>query len=144
MSKIGRAIGLVAITLAISPAISINFAVAASTAPTVPVPSPYKSSLDKFRVDRDNYFQAMKVRSQQIRVINNDFKVACDLATSNFLREIAIARTPDQKNLAISSRKSAISAAIVARDLAISALGLEPATPIEPQKPVKEPKGKSR
>ena len=135
---------LFAISLALSPISTITIAVADSTPPTSSLPNPYKSSLDQFRIDRDNYLLAMKVRSQQIRVINNNFKMACDLATNNFLREISLARTPDQKNLAVSNRKNAISAAIAARDFAIKALGLEPIAPIEPQKPMKSAKPKSR
>jgi hypothetical protein len=57
---------------------------------------------------------------------------------------MATARTPDQKNLAAQARKNSISAAIIARDDAIAALGAEPLPPIEPAKQPKGPKNKSR
>ena len=50
---------------------------------------------------------------------------------------MSVARTPDQKNYAATLRKNAVSAAIVARDAAINALGAEPIPPIEPAKPLK-------
>ena len=50
---------------------------------------------------------------------------------------MSVARTPDQKNMAATVRKNAVSAAIVARDNAIEALGDEPLPPIEPAKPLK-------
>jgi hypothetical protein len=133
-----------AIALAVSPISLIDNANADANPRVSATPNPYKSSVDQFRVDRDNYVTAMKIRSQQIRAINMNFKIACDLATSNFLREIAQARTPDQKNLAVSNRKSAISAAVAARDFAINQLGLEPTPPTEPQKPAKGEKPRAR
>ena len=88
---------------------------------------------------------AVKIRSQQIKEINNTFKSACDKATKDYKFAMSLARTPDQKNLESSNRKYAISAAIVARDAAIVALGPEPIAPMEPIKSMKaSSKNKSR
>lgn len=126
-------------------AISTVTPIAAVAEPT-PAPSsdPSRNPMEQYRIDRENFYAAMKVRNQAIRNINIEFKNACDKATQDFKNAMASARTPDQKNVAAQSRKNAISAAIVARDNAIAALGAEPLPPIEPMKPLKAPKNKTR
>lgn len=111
----------------------------ASHAEPTPTPSPTstRSPFEQFKVDREAYLDSLKVRSQQIRVINIIFKESCDKATREYKSSMATARTPDQKNIAATLRKNAVSAAIVARDLAITALGPEPIPPVEPAKPLK-------
>jgi hypothetical protein len=111
----------------------------ASFAEPTPTPSPEstRSPFEQFKIDREAYLEAMKVRSQQIRVINNIFKESCDKAAKDYKSAMSVARTPDQKNYAATLRKNAVSAAIVARDAAINALGAEPIPPIEPAKPLK-------
>jgi hypothetical protein len=112
---------------------------AASFAEPTPSPSPEstRSPLEQFKVDREAYLDAMKIRSQQIRIINNIFKESCDKAAKDYKAAMSVARTPDQKNYAATLRKNAVSTAIVLRDAAISALGAEPMPPIEPAKPLK-------
>ena len=111
----------------------------ASFADPAPTPSPEstRSPLEQFKFDREAYLEAIKVRSQQIRIINNIFKESCDKAARDYKAAMSVARTPDQKNYAATLRKNAVSAAIVARDAAITALGAEPIPPIEPAKPLK-------
>ena len=111
----------------------------ASFADPTPTPSPEstRSPLEQFKFDREAYLEAIKVRSQQIRIINNIFKESCDKAARDYKAAMSVARTPDQKNYAATLRKNAVSAAIVARDAAITALGAEPIPPIEPAKPLK-------
>ena len=123
-----------------------------ATSPSIamaePTPAPSadttRNPMDQFRIDRENFNAAMKARSLAIRNINVEFKNACDTASQYFKNAMAIAKTPDQKNLAAQARKNAISAAIIARDSAIAALGAEPLPPVEPMKPLKAPKNKSR
>lgn len=144
MRKSGRAMGIALFAIAFSP-IAIAPSAVADTSPQVsPSQDPNRSAQDQFRIDRDNYMNVMKFRGIQIRNINNDFKVACDAAALAFKSAMATARTPDQKNAAIAARKNAISAAIDARDSAIAALGAEPTPPVEPTRPMKAGKGKSR
>jgi hypothetical protein len=106
-----------------------------------PTPAPtndvQRTPLEQYRLDRDAYLEALKERSQQIRLINIIFKDTCDKAARDFKAAMSVARTPDQKNYAATLRKNAVSAAIVARDNAITALGAEPVPPIEPAKPLK-------
>ena len=111
----------------------------ASFADPTPAPSPEstRSPLEQFKFDREAYLEAIKVRSQQIRIINNIFKESCDKAARDYKAAMSVARTPDQKNYAATLRKNVVSAAIVARDAAITALGAEPIPPIEPAKPLK-------
>jgi len=139
--------GVVAVVIAAS---SIALTSSAQAEPT-PAPSssptvdPYKAALEQFRVAREIYLAAMRERGQQIRTINIAFKNACDKATQDFRIAMSAAKSPDQKNLANAARKNAISAAIVARDIAIIALGAEPVEPIEPMKPMRASnKNKSR
>lgn len=126
-------------------AMSATSTTVAQAEPT-PAPSadPSRNPMEQFRIDRENFNAAMKARSLAIRNINIEFKSACDKATQDFKSAMANAKTPDQKNLAAQARKNAVSAAIIARDDAIAALGPEPLPPIEPMKPLKAPKNKSR
>jgi hypothetical protein len=130
--------------VAIAPITSTSTALADSNPLSNPSPDPFKGSMDQYRIDRENYLNAMKMRNFQIRAINNDFKNACDSAALAFKNAMSVAKTPDAKNAAIAARKNAISAAIVARDTSIAALGAEPIAPIEPIKPMKASKSKSR
>ena len=115
--------------------------IAPTTAFAEPTPSPSpestRSPLEQFKIDREAYLEALKIRSQQIRIINNIFKDNCDKASRDYKAAMSIARTPDQKNYAATLRKNAVSAAIVARDAAINLLGPEPVPPVEPAKPLK-------
>ena len=115
------------------------FTPAASYADPTPAPTTdsQRTPFEQFRIDREAFLEALKVRSQQIRAINAIFKESCDKAAREYKYSMAAARTPDQKNFAATLRKNAVSAAIVARDLAITALGPEPIPPVEPAKPLK-------
>ena len=126
-------------------AVSSSSPILAMAEPTpAPTSDPARNPMEQFRIDRENYANAMKMRALNIRNINIAFKSACDKAALDYKNAMSTARTPDQKNLAASARKSAISTAIIARDSAITALGPEPLPPIEPAKPLKAPKGKAR
>lgn len=125
-------------------ALSSPFSAYADSTPS-PAPESPRTTFEQYRVDRENYLIAVKQRSAMIRNINIAFKNACDKATSEFKSAMSVARTPDQKNAAVTARKNAISAAIIARDKSIAALGAEPVAPIEPLKPMKiSGKNKSR
>jgi hypothetical protein len=140
IKSFGRA-ALVATLMAISTVTPL----AAMAEPTpAPTSEPARNPMEQFRIDRENYNKAMAARALNIRNINFAFKNACDKAALDFKNTMATARTPDQKNIAAQARKNAISAAIVARDNAIAALGPEPLPPIEPAKQPKGPKNKSR
>lgn len=112
-------------------AIAISAPVALAEPTPAPTTSP-ASSLEQFKIDRDAFFAAMKVRNQQINAINTTFNRACDKAKKDFKRAMATAKTPDQKNAAVATRDSEITAAIVARDDAINLLGPAPTPPVEP------------
>jgi hypothetical protein len=144
MRKVIPARVLLLLTLAVSPIAIAPSANADSNPQATPSAEPSKGPMEKYRLDRETFLNQMKQRSLQIRAINNNFKVACDLAASAFKSAMANARTPDAKNAAIAARKSAISTAIALRDAAIAALGEEPLPPVEPMKPMKASKGKSR
>lgn len=139
-TSVGRA-AIVAALIAIS---SSSQLIAMAEPTPAPTSDPARNPMEQFRIDRENYTNAMKMRTLIIKNINIAFKSACDKASLDYKSAMSTARTPDQKNLAASARKSAISTAIIARDSAISALGPEPLPPIEPAKPLKAPKGKSR
>ena len=135
MKKSGLAKGLTPLALLLVSLSATPSALADQTpAPTVET---YKAAVEQYKLDREIYGAAMRTRSQQIKAINLAFKNACDKAAQDFKSAMSIARTPDQKNLANATRKNAISAAILARDVAIANLGELPEPPLEPQKPAK-------
>ena len=123
---------VVAVTALLSPFSLASLAIADPS----PTPSPTSSPLspvEQYRIDRENYFNAMKT-------ITNNFKAACDLANSNYESALAIAKTKDQKRAARIARESAITAATIEFESAKSALG---PMPIEPLRAAKAP-GKSK
>lgn len=126
-------------------ATGISIARAEPTPTPYVIPDTFKNPQERYRFERDLYLAALKNRAQLIKNINIVFKIACDKAALDYRNAMSVARTPDQKNLAVSMRKNSVSTAIVARDLAIEALGEEPVAPIEPTKPSKiQSKSKSR
>lgn len=127
-------------SVAIAALVATSFlAPTASYAEPTPTPSPTstRTPLEQFKIDRQVYLDSLKERSQQIKAINIIFKESCEKAVREYRNSMASARTPDQKNIAATLRKNAVTAAIVARDLAITALGPEPIQPVEPSKPLK-------
>ncbi len=131
-AKVLAPIALALLSTFISPSANAEPTPAPSTATEI-----YKAALDEFRENRELYLAAMKVRNQQIKYINQAFKITCDKANQDFKVGMSAARTPDQKSALYAARKSAISAAIIARDNAFELLGDEPIAPIEPMKPLK-------
>jgi hypothetical protein len=132
----GKGVGRAAVVALCASALLAPAPVFAEPSPT-PTPTTTLNPFEQFRIDREAYLEAMKVRSQQMRLINNVFKESCDKAARDYKFAMASARTPDQKNSAATIRKNAVSAAIVARDYAIAELGAEPVAPVEPAKPLK-------
>jgi hypothetical protein len=110
-----------------------------------PAAEPFRGTIEQFKVAKEEYIEAQRIRSQQIKIINLNFKLAIDKSTLDFRNAMALAKNPDQKTQIASQRKSAVSAAIIARDAAIEALGAEPIPPVEPVKAKKAPaKNKGR
>ena len=106
-----------------------------------PTPSPtatsFKALQEQYKKDREAFIQAVKNREQRIREINSAFKASVDKATYEAKTLMATATTPDQKNAISAQRRSAVAAAIVARESAVAALGSLQTPPIEPIRPTK-------
>ena len=106
-----------------------------------PTPSPtatsFKALQEQYKKDREAFIQAVKNREQRIREINSAFKASVDKATYEAKTLMANATTPDQKNAISAQRRSAVAAAIVARESAVAALGSLPTPPTEPVRPTK-------
>ena len=103
-----------------------------ASADTMPSPAPSIAPLspfEQYRIDRENYFAAMKL-------ITNNFKVACDEANSMYANSIAVAKSKDQKRAARLARESAITAATIEFESAKNDLG---PMPVEPQRMAKAP-----
>lgn len=136
--------GVILLALLLAPLGVAPSAQADNKSLSTPAPDSFKAQMDQYRIDRENYINAMKQRSLQMKAINIAFKSSCDSATSAFKVAMSTAKSPDAKNSAITARKSAIATAIAARDAAIALLGAEPLAPIEPARPIKASKSKSR
>ena len=114
----------------------------ASSAPAQadPTPSPtatadtYKSPLEQYKLDRDEYLQAIKDRDSKMRVINAIFKNSVDKANADARAAMLNAITPEQKTSTSAARRNAIAQAITVRDAAILALGPMPTPPAKPEK----------
>lgn len=145
MNKSGRVLsGAIAVALLTSiTSQSPLFANSVARPTASPTPETFKSSLDQFKFAREIYMEELRIRSQQIKLINIAFRNAIDKSSIDYRNAMALAKNLDQRTLVASQRKSAVAAAIFARDEAIAALGAEPTPPPEPQKMKKAP-GKSK
>ena len=117
------------------------FTLAASTpAHAEPTPSPtatadtYKTPLEQYKIDRDEYLQALRDRDFRMRVINTVFKNSVDKANADARAAMLNAITPEQKTSTWSARRNAVALAITLRDAAILALGPMPTPPTKPEK----------
>ena len=112
----------------------------AASAQAEPTPSPtatadaYKTPLEQYKLDRDEYQQALKDRDSRMRVINATFKNSVDKANADARAAMANAITPEQKTSTWSARRNAVALAITLRDAAILALGPMPTPPAKPEK----------
>jgi hypothetical protein len=105
-----------------------------------PSPSPsatadtYKSLQEQYKLDRNQFIQAVKDREFRMRIINAIFKNSVDKANADARAAMANALTPEQKTATASARRNSIALAITLRDEAILALGPFPTPPTKPEK----------
>lgn len=109
-------------------------------------PPPLPSGVfEQFQRDMDAFNQAMQLRDQQIREINQSFYLAINKANQDARSAMQIASKPEQKISVITVKKSAVAAAIYARESAIIALGQPPMPPVDPMRMQKgQPKEKDK
>lgn len=116
----------------------LSFSPLSASADVAPTPAPTSTPItpfEQYRIDRENYFAAMKV-------ITIAFKSACDKANTTYFSAIAIAKNKDQKRAARLARESAITTATIEFEGAKNALG---PMPVEPLRAAKAPgKNKSK
>ena len=121
---------------------SCTFVAQADPTPTpTPVPSttldPHKAAMEQFKKDRDAFNIAIKDRNQKIRVINQAFDQAIKKARQDSRTSMQVAAKPEQKSAISSNLRSAIAAAVIARENSLLALGEPPLPPVEPIRPAK-------
>jgi hypothetical protein len=127
-----RGIALVVISLTLLFSSSLN----ASAEPT-PSPSPdYKMLMNQYKLDFDNYRALVQAREKARSQINRSFMLAVEEANRAARTSLKLAKTAAAKNEILSKQKIAVTAASVARDAAIVALGTLPTPPVKPVKPV--------
>jgi hypothetical protein len=142
---VGISAAAVMVALSLFAAPSPLFAQPLAAPSSSPAPEPFKGTFEQFRMAREAYLEAIKLRNESIKAINLAFKSAVERANLEYRAALSTARTLDQRSQISSQRKAAITAAIVARDAAITELGDEPIQPQEPLRAKKAPnKGKGR
>ena len=129
-----RGIALVVISLTLLFSSSIN----ASAEPTPsPSPSPdYQMLMNQYKLDLDRYRDLVQAREKARSQINRIFMLAVNDANLEARTAMKLAKTAASKNEILSNQKIAVTAASVARDEAIAALGSLPTPPVKPMKPV--------
>lgn len=100
-------------------------------ADVTPTPAPM-TQMEQFKRDRDLYNAAVRERNQKIRNINQIFNSAVRKARLDSKIAMQSALKPDEKSSVNAILKSEITAAIIARENAIEALGEPPIPPVEP------------
>jgi len=98
-----------------------------------PPPAP-SGVFEQYQKDMDAFNAAMALRDQQIREINQSFYLAINKANQDARSAMQIASKPEQKISVITVKKSAVAAAIYARESAIIALGQPPIPPVDPMR----------
>ena len=124
--KRGITIALTCAALTLSLAPTSSFA-DMRTPPALPA-----GVLEQFKKDLDAFNAAMLLRDQKIREINQIFSVAVNKATQDARFAMQVATKPEQKISVTSLKKSAIAAAIIARENAMIDLGAPPVPPMDP------------
>jgi hypothetical protein len=109
---------------------AVSFPASADVSPT---PQPM-TQMEQFKRDRDIYNAAIRERNQKIRNINQIFNNAIKKARIDSKISMESALKPEEKSAVNANLKSVITAAIIARESAIFALGEPPMPPIEPPK----------
>ena len=110
-----------------------SFSLSAVADQRTPPPLP-SGVLEQFQRDMDVFNQAMQLRDQQMREINQSFYLAINKANQDARSAMQIASKPEQKISVITVKKGAVAAAIYARESAIIALGQPPIPPIDPMR----------
>jgi hypothetical protein len=108
-----------------------------ASADATPSPSPdYQMLMSQYKLDLDQYRSLVQAREKTRSEINRTFMLAVNDANREARTAMKIAKTAAAKNEILSKQKIAITAASVARDAAIVALGTLPTPPVKPVKPV--------
>ncbi|MSW74071.1 MAG: hypothetical protein F2814_02010 [Actinobacteria bacterium] len=95
--------------------------------------SPYKTTVDKFKMEMKQFHDSLHVREISRASINKVFRSAVTKASKEANLALKSATTVEQKNAILTSRRNAILAAVAIRDRAILALGPMPLPPAEPE-----------
>ena len=108
-----------------------------ASADASPSPSPdYQMLMTQYKLDLDQYRLLVQAREKARTQINRTFMAAVETANRDARTAMKLAKTAASKNEVLSDQKIAITAASVARDEAIAALGSLPTPPVKPNKPV--------
>jgi len=106
-----------------------------SSADATPSPSPdYQTLMAQYKSDFDQYRQLVQDREKARVAINRTFMLAVETANRETRAAMKLAKTAAAKNEILSNQKISITAASVARDAAIAALGSLPTPPVRPLK----------
>ena len=131
-----RGIALVVISLTLLFSSSLSASAEPTPSPS-PTPSPdYKMLMNQYKLDFDQYRALVQAREKARSQINRIFMLAVNDANYEARTTMKLAKTAAAKNEILSKQKIAVTAASVARDVAIAALGALPTPPVKPVKPV--------
>jgi hypothetical protein len=117
------------ISIALLALFSVSEPAVADVRNPLPIPA---GVLDQYKKDLDAFNAAMLLRDQRIREINQIFNAAMNKAAQDARSAMQMTNKPEEKISASSLKKSAVAAAILARESAIIALGQPPLPPVDP------------
>jgi hypothetical protein len=144
--NVGVGVAISAAAILLTSSMTVGIAHAEPTPTPSPTTTVFRTPLEQFMYEKDQYQAALKARDIAIKLINQIFKAAVDKSNVDYRAAMQLAKTADQKFLAANARKNALTAAIAIRDEAIAELGRAPSPPVEPLKmgKFKSPKSKAR
>jgi hypothetical protein len=111
-----------------------SFLIAPAHADQNPTPTATLSPQEQYKFDFENYLNKLKARELEMRILNQNFKIAIEKARREYLLALRSAKGPTDKSLLSAKFDEVKSSAAAVLEQAREELGPIPMPPQEPTK----------
>jgi len=118
-----------------------SFMIAPTYANQTPAPTATLSPQEQYKFDFENYLNKLKAREIEMRILNQNFKIAIEKARRDYLLALRSAKGPTDKSLLSAKFDEVKSSAAAELEQAREELG---PLPMPPQQPTKGYKSKMK
>ena len=112
------------------------------SADETPAPTSTLSPLEQYKFELDLYLKKLKAREFEMRILNQNFKIAIEKARREYLSALRSAKGPTDKSLLSARFDEVKNSAAAILEKARENLGPMPTPPPEPQKGFKSKMGR--